>query len=94
MPPDLTRPLFIALRREFFEAFRAGTKRHEWRRYSARWSERSCPIGRQVTLSLGYSGARLFGEVIGFQRRRAQTRAQVEMFGEGTVCAVIEIRLF
>jgi hypothetical protein len=35
----------------------------------------------------------LFGLVIGFQRRRAQTAAQAELFGEGTVCAVIEIRL-
>jgi hypothetical protein len=93
VPADLTRPLFIALRREHFEAFRDGRKRHEWRRYSKRWSEQSCPIGRRVTLSLGYSGARLFGLVIGFQRRRAQTAAQAELFGEGTVCAVIEIRL-
>jgi hypothetical protein len=93
MPADLTRPLFIVLYREHFEAFRDGRKRHEWRRYSKRWSEQSCPVGRLVTLACGYSGPRLSAKVIGFQRRRPRSAAQVEMFGEGTDCAVIEIRL-
>lgn len=61
------KPLFIPLRRKFFEAFRAGEKQVEYRRYGARWNEKTCTIGRQVTLSLGYGRQhRLAGIIKGF----------------------------
>src|SRR5580658_9385003 len=51
---DLSKPLWIPLRREWFIAFRDGGKGHEWRLYGPRWNEDSCFIGRPVTLALGY----------------------------------------
>jgi hypothetical protein len=60
------RPLFIPLRREHFAEFASGVKRHKWRRRGPGWNARTCPVGRRVILSLGYSGARLFGKVISF----------------------------
>lgn len=53
------KPLFIPLRRVWFEAFERGEKAVEYRAYGARWNERTCRPGRRATLSLGYSGPRL-----------------------------------
>jgi hypothetical protein len=62
-------PLFIPLKREYFEAFTNGTKQAEFRPYGQRWNERTCWIGRAVVLSLGYGKAhRLRGEIVGFVR--------------------------
>lgn len=61
------KPLFIPLKREFFEAFKKGYKRIEYRKYGQRWNERTCYVGRPVTLSLGYGKKhRLAGVVAGF----------------------------
>jgi hypothetical protein len=57
-------PMFIPLRRQWFEAFRDGSKRNEWRAYGPRWNRQKCHRGRRVILSLGYSGARLRGSVV------------------------------
>lgn len=84
------KPLFIPLRREWFEAFAAGTKRHEWRRHDNRWNARTCVVGRPVILSLGYSGARLTGRVTSFNVRPATGPAAL-IYGEGTDCAVIGV---
>ncbi len=63
-----SKPLFIPLKREFFEAFEAGTKTEEFRQHGARWNERTCSIGRAVTLSLGYGRQRrIHGIVTGFR---------------------------
>lgn len=57
-------PLFVPLKREFFEAFAAGTKTREFRKYGPRWNERTCRRGRPVVLSMGYGKAhRLRGRV-------------------------------
>lgn len=85
-------PLFIALRREWFEAFLDGSKTDEWRRYGSRWNETSCSIGRPVILSLGYTKTRLTGVIVGFRIRQA-TGPAMEIFGAGTKCAVIELQL-
>jgi hypothetical protein len=82
----------VPLRRQWFIAFRDGEKRHEWRRYGPRWNETTCYVGRAVVLGCGYSGPRLAAVVVSFQRRKA-TKAVAAIFGEGTVCAVIEIDL-
>lgn len=66
---NTTKPLFIPLKREYFEAFAEGRKVVEYRRYGARWNERTCRNGRPVVLSLGYGKhRRLRGEVTGFVR--------------------------
>jgi len=79
------KPLFIPLKTEYFEAFKAGLKTTEFRPYGARWNERTCPIGRQVVLSKGYGKRhRLYGVVVDFRRSRAITRAPVwrEIYGD------------
>ena len=48
------KPLFIPLKSEYFEAFASGKKNSEYRPYGPRWNERTCLIGRPVTLSKGY----------------------------------------
>lgn len=67
----MIRPLFIPLRRQWFEAFASGHKRVEWRAYGTRWNLQTAFRGRLVTLSLGYSGARLAGTVLRTRRVRA-----------------------
>lgn len=58
------KPLFIPLKREYFEAFRAGEKSTEYRPWGPRWNDKTCPVGRRVTLSLGYGKShRLYGTV-------------------------------
>ena len=60
-------PLFIPLKRKYFEAFQRGEKTTEFRPLGPRWNERTCAIGRPVVLSLGYGKAhRLSGVIIGF----------------------------
>lgn len=62
------RVLFVPLCREYFEAFERGEKHEEFRPYGPRWNERTCRIGRQVVLSLGYGKSRrLFGRVVSFR---------------------------
>lgn len=45
---------------------RLANLRAQYRLYGKRWNERTCKIGRAVTLSRGYSGARLRGHVADF----------------------------
>lgn len=72
MPTE--KPLFIPLKSLFFNAFKMGAKDTEYRLYGPRWNERTCRLGRQVTLSKGYGKThRLHGVVIGFARARIQT---------------------
>lgn len=61
------KPLFIPLAREWFEKFKSGEKRVEYRFHNARWNRRTCRVGRAVTLSLGYSKReRLHGKITDF----------------------------
>lgn len=85
-------PLFVPLARQWFEAFRVGEKRHEWRRYGRGWNETTCPIGRQVTLALGYTRTRLAGHIVSFEKRPAEGPAEA-IYGVDTECAVIGIAL-
>lgn len=66
------RPMFLPLRTQWFAAFRDGSKRVEWRAYGPRWNRQTAFRGRAVTLSLGYSGARLVGTVLRTRRVRAE----------------------
>lgn len=50
--------LFIPLKREFYEAFERGEKGFEYREYGPRWNERTCRLGRPVTISMGYGKTR------------------------------------
>ena len=48
------KPIFIPLKRQYFEAFRSGRKRIEYRKVGGQFTEANCSPGREVTLSLGY----------------------------------------
>lgn len=57
-------PLFLPLDAEYFDAFAAGTKEAEYRLYGPRWNEKTCLIGRRVTLSRGYGRYHRFSRII------------------------------
>lgn len=59
------KPLFIPLKREFFDAFERGLKVFEYREYGPRWNERTCRVGRLVTLSMGYGNRHVTAAIIG-----------------------------
>lgn len=63
------KPLFIPLYTQWYEEFANGTKTVEFRNYGPRWNEKTCRIGRKVTISKGYGKKnRLYGVVKGFKR--------------------------
>ncbi len=86
------RPIFIPLRRQYFDAFARGDKREEWRRLGPRWNPRTCAPGRPVVLSLGYTRTRLAGRLVAFHVAPAEGPA-AELWGAGTPCAVLTIDL-
>ena len=58
------KPLFIPLKREYFESFEQRKKSVEYRVHGPRWNKNTCQVGRRVTLSLGYGKQRRIGGVI------------------------------
>jgi len=87
------KPLFIPLRRVYFEAFKRREKRFEIRRYGPRWNERVCTTGRRVILSCGYSGPRLHGTIRCFGRSSRVSQAARDIFPDCTDFALIGIDL-
>ena len=87
------KPLYIPLRRIYFEAFERREKRVEVRRYGPRWNERTCPPGRGVILSCGYSGARLEGSIRFFRRSDHVTQAARDIYPDCHDFALIGIDL-
>jgi hypothetical protein len=89
--------LFIPLKRRYFEDFEQGKKLFEYRTYGPRWNEKTCVIGRRVTLSLGYGKQRrLAGEVVSFDTCATPQRIPgwSDCFGDSHVtAAVIGIRI-
>lgn len=49
------KPLFIFLKKCWYEMFLAGDKSTEYRVYSPRWNEKTCFTGREILLSNGYT---------------------------------------
>jgi hypothetical protein len=88
------KPLFIPLKTEYFEAFRAGTKDTEYRRHGSLWNEDVCQVGRPVVLSKGYGKSeRLSGVITGFEVRFLRSDDFVACYGEPGWAACIQIRL-
>jgi hypothetical protein len=91
------KPLFIALKTEYFDAFANGSKDTEYRPFGPRWNERTCPVGREVVLSRGYGKAwRLRGTVKHFSMSKVVTQTAVWRSIYGTkhkYAACIQIRL-
>jgi hypothetical protein len=50
----LEKPLFVPLMRKYYEQFVSGEKKFEYRKAGGPWNERTCRIGRLVTISMGY----------------------------------------
>lgn len=96
----MQKPLFIPLKTEYYRAFENGTKTHEYRRYGGPWNERTCFVGRPVTLSRGYSTPdRLSAVVKGFRRLRIEDMPPefmeiwISLFGVSREIADIELEL-
>jgi len=91
------RPLFIPLKREFFEAFERGEKTTEYRKHGGPWNGKTCRVGREVVLSLGYGQQRRLRGVIvsfGVHMRPETLRGWVECYGKTDAwAACIGIRL-
>lgn len=72
------KALFIPLKTEHFEAFQRGDKHAEYRIYGSRWNERTCTVGRPVTISKGYGKrARISGTVTKFDRVNPRTLGEL-----------------
>lgn len=70
-------PLFIPLKSEFYDSFCNGSKDTEFRMYGPRWNEKTCPIGRPVTISKGYGiRNRRSGIVVGFEVSLEPTKTE------------------
>lgn len=68
----MDKPLFIPLKAEYFNAFLSGKKSVEYRPYGPGWNDRTCTVGRHVTLSLGYGKhSRISGVITRFERTTA-----------------------
>lgn len=71
------KPLFIPLKAEFFDDFCAGTKDTEYRMHGPRWNEKTCPVGRLVTISNGYGKKhRRTGVIVGFEVSTEPTKTE------------------
>ena len=69
MSASTIKPLFIALKTRFYVEFKSGLKSKEYRLYGPRWNEKTCIVGRAVTLSKGYGKSdRTSGYIISFRR--------------------------
>lgn len=83
------RPLFIALKTQFFLEFERGEKSIEYRRHGGRWTAQRCFVGRAVVLSHGYSGRRLQAIVTAFETRIMDS----ETYGPQQLLALIHVQL-
>jgi hypothetical protein len=82
------KPLFVPLKTEYFRAFENGTKKTEYRLLGPRWNENTVIKGRQVTLSHGYSGARISGIV---KRMRTMPNTITDLYPRGAMLCCIDI---
>lgn len=91
--------MFLPLKGEFYDQFIGGSKQEEFRIYGPRWNERTCPIGRLVTLSRGYGiRHRTKGVIVGFRTsfEPTQTEAWQKCYGtrgKGMKAACIKIQI-
>lgn len=63
------KPLFIPLKRKFFDRFEDGSKDTEYRPFGPRWNFDTCAIGRAVVLSCGYGKQRRLYAVVSHVKR-------------------------
>lgn len=85
------KPLFIPLKGDEFDRFASGEKTTEYRRLGPQYNERTCTAGRRVTLSRGYSGARLSGSIVSVETRRARKGAGLDTYGPDAMIIAIDL---
>lgn len=75
------KPLFLPLKKEDYRMFQTGEKANQLRKYGPRWNEKTCTIGREIILSLGYGKQeRMRGIISGFRRQHGRTpRRQLQV---------------
>jgi len=82
----------MVLKREPFDRFVDGSKRHEWRRYGKRFNEQTCAIGRRVRFAHGYARKCITGVITSVELRPA-TEGAAEIYGKDALCIVMGIAL-
>lgn len=89
------KPLFIPLKTRWFREFSEGRKTIEYRRYGPRWHEGTCVVGRAVIISHGYSGDRIRGIIVDFERIYLHETPSVvqKLFVDSDFIAAISIEL-
>ncbi|WP_319761898.1 hypothetical protein [Maridesulfovibrio sp.] len=84
----MARPLFIPLKKEYFEQYKNGTKKYELRKPERQFQLKYLTPGRDVTLSCGYSGDRLYTKIGGAELwhsgdlGKADRKACLDCFGQ------------
>ena len=90
-------PLFIPITSRWFEEFYEGRKTTEFRPYGKRWNEKTCQVGREVTLSKGYGKYhRIRAIITGFEQSTEATKSMdwQAVYGErGGVAACIHMKI-
>ncbi|MDH3325156.1 MAG: hypothetical protein OEM38_00400 [Gammaproteobacteria bacterium] len=83
------KPLFIPLKTQYFNQFKAGTKTTEYRLYGSRWNDKTIVLGRMATLSHGYSGARLSAIIVNL--RKVKNKSITDIYPKGATLAAIDL---
>lgn len=82
-------PLFIPLKREYYEKFQRREKDTEYRAYGKRWNEFTCDIGRKAILSLGYGKQSRMSGIIMSAKLVPQTSDFIKIYGDKEKCFAI-----
>jgi hypothetical protein len=90
------KPLFIPLKRKYYERFISGRKNHELRLEGKRWNSKTCFAGRKVVLSLGYGK---YDRVEGVIRdtytvENCGNIDFIELYGKGKTARVIAVGIY
>ena len=90
------KPLFIPLKRKYYERFINGQKSNEMRLDGKRWNDKTCFVGRPVVLSLGYGK---YDRVKGIIRDTYTiddcfNSDFIELYGVGKTARIINIAVY
>jgi hypothetical protein len=95
MSGNIQKPVFMPLKKEWFEAFARGEKTEEWRLPGRLYNERTCTPGREIILNLGYKaktipGVRLRARIARVEFRKP-SRETADALGaaDGVDCMVL-----
>ncbi len=93
IPPAKMKPLFLALKAIYYDAFLAGTKDTKYRLAGrGGWNAKTCVIGRRITLSRGYGKQQRMKRIIrGFEERYRDAPDFIACYGKPGMAACIYI---